>query len=164
MKIRYYPEKYLQSINLSVLKPIEDWRRTDGTTLEISVSGKIDPDIIDLEKTREIVGRKTRTYATIAGCVFMEMLFIMAVISWLGKSFTANTVFQMLACVVLIAGVALVIKSNVEKMVYGGFSCELGEIYFQSESERAQFNDTLSANRIRKSKKTIKSEEEGNED
>lgn len=162
MKIRYYPEKYLQNINLSVVKPIEDWRRKDAVTLEITVSGKKEPDIINLEKTREIIGKKTRTYAIVAGCALLEMLFITAVISWLGKTFTTNTVFQMTACIVLIVGVALVIKSNVERMVYGGFSCELGEIYFQSETERAQFNDTLSANKKRRSKKTR--QEEDNED
>lgn len=163
MKIRYYPEKYWRNITLSVLKPVEDWRRKDATILEISVSGKREPDIIDLEKTREIVGKRTRTYAIITGCVFLETLFIMAVISWLGRPFTTNTIFQMLACTVLIIAVALVIKGNVEKMVYGGFSCELGEIYFQSDSERAQFNDTLAANEGRRSGK-IKHEEADGED
>jgi len=41
--------------------------------------------------------------------------------------------------------------------MYGGFECTFGEVYFQSDEERAQFNDAL-INASEKKKKLRKQE------
>jgi len=161
MKIKYYPGKYLESIPLTVTKHIDQYHR-EGSTLKIAVTGREEPDSIDLDNIREIIAKKLRQGVSVVSYGLLEVLFIFAVINAFQREFSLYSIYLVVMGTFLISFVAYMIKSNLERYMHGGFTCPLGEIYFQSDEERAQFGDAL-GNMGRK-KKTIKKQEENGDE
>jgi len=162
MKIKYYPGKYLENIPLTVTKHIDQYHR-DGSTLKIAVTGRGEPDSIDLDNIREIIAKKLRQGVPVVSYGLLEVLFIFAIINAFQREFSLYSIYLIVMGTFLISFVAYMIKSNLERYMYGGFTCPLGEVYFQSDEERAQFSDAL-GNMGKKKKKTIKKQEENGDE
>lgn len=142
MKIKYYPGKYIDNIPLVVTKNISNYRREDSL-LEIEVSGKEEPDTIDLDNVRGIQGKRIRQWSVIGSYGILEILFLVSLISVFQREFSLYTVYLVVMGLFLVLFIAFMIRSNIEKYMYGGFTCQLGEVYFQSNEEREAFNDVM---------------------
>jgi len=156
VKIKYYPHKYMENIPLTVNKSIDSYHR-EGDSLEIRVSGKEDADVIDLNNIRGMVGKKIRQIGTISSYGAVEALFLFAVVNAFQRPFSLYSVYIVVMGMVMVGVIGYMIKTSAEKYMYGGFECTFGEVYFQSDEERAQFNDAL-INASEKKKKLRKQE------
>ncbi|OPY78486.1 MAG: hypothetical protein A4E65_02179 [Syntrophorhabdus sp. PtaU1.Bin153] len=161
MRIKYYPHKYMENIPLSVNKDIESYHRK-GDSLEIQVRGKEAVDTIDLNNIRGMVGKRIRQIGSISSYGAVEALFLFAVVNAFQRPFSLYSVYIVVMGMIMVGVIGYMLKTNVEKYMYGGFECVLGEIYFQSDQERAQFNDSL-MNASEKKKKKLRKQEGGEE-
>lgn len=150
MLIRYFPRKFDDKIPVPVQKKITRYNWSDDNqyfAFEISETRKYE---IERDKCSPLMSgdKKIKTWLKLAGLFTLLLAFcagtfnILFRISMEGtSSLNCLTLFQLFISLALVGYVSWLFKINVERFLYGGFICRLGEIYFQSDDENMTFND-----------------------
>lgn len=150
MLIRYLPRKFDEKVPVPVQKKIDRYAWSDdGQSFVLEISGNRKHKVGCAECSPLMSSEKRiKTWFKLAGLFVLLIAFCagsfniihhIAAEGLTGLGFL--TLLQLMTSLVLVGYVSWLFKINVERSLYGGFVCRLGEIYFQSEDEKTTFND-----------------------
>lgn len=153
MLVRYLPGKFDEKIPLPVQKKVTVYEREgeNGGSLALEAAGGR-REVIDLSRCRPLMAgkKKIRAWLKICGLFILLVGFCTGTYSIAHKIYSGGfsemsvlNAIQFIASAALAGYISLVFKATIERCLYGGISFAGGDIYFQSENERAMFSDVL---------------------
>lgn len=159
MLVRYLPGKYDEKIPLPVQKKVTGFAREgeDGGTLVLEL-GTGRREKVDLERCSPLMsgGRKIGAWLKMCGLFILIIGFCGGAYSIVMKMFSGGFseisvlhAIQFVVSLTLVGYASRVFKAVIERYLYGGISFDGGDIYFQSDDERARFGDLLKNKRRR---------------
>ncbi|MHB8108855.1 MAG: hypothetical protein ACYDHW_02355 [Syntrophorhabdaceae bacterium] len=160
MLIRYLPRKFDEKIPVPVQKIITRYSCTDDKEtliFEITENRKHE---IKCDECSPLMSREKRmkTWVKLASLFTLLIAFCAGSFNIICRILTEGlinvsflAIFQLVISLTLVGYITLLFKINIEQSLYGGISCHLGEIYFQSEDEKIMFRELL-----RKGKENLK--------
>ncbi len=153
MLVRYLPGRLDERIPVPVQKKIVFHGREGGNRGKLvfeTADGKRQE--ISLGHCTPLMSKQKRTtmWLKMAGLIVLLIAFCAGGYGIALEAFSQGlaglnviTVFQLIISSGLVVYVSLSFKAVVERCLYGGLSFDGGDIYFQSDDERAMFADIL---------------------
>lgn len=151
MLILYLPGRYDESIPFPVRKKIVSYERKEdnGEWLVFEITGGRKQQV-KLDECKPLIPDKNRlrTWLKLGGLFALLTAFCAGTCTTIFRAHNEGypdpgiiVVFQFFVSLFLLIYLACILKSNIERYLYGGLTIEIGEIYFQSNNERTLFND-----------------------
>ena len=153
MLVRYLPGRFDERIPVPVQKKIVSHGREEGN------SGKLVFETADgtrqeigLDHCTPLMSKQKRMimWLKMAGLIVLLIAFcaggygiVLEALSNGARGLNVITVLQLIVSGGLVVYVSVSFKAAVERCLYGGLSFDRGDIYFQSDDERAMFADVL---------------------
>jgi len=153
MLVRYLPGKLDERIPVPVQKKIvlHEREKEDGMML-IFETGDGRREEVRLDRCTSLMSGKGRTTAWLKmGGLFLLLIAFCAggcgiAFKLYAEGMAGVNVLSLLQIIVsggLVVYVSWVFRTTVERYLYGGLSFDRGDIYFQSDDEKAMFSDIL---------------------
>lgn len=157
MLVRYLPGKFDEKIPLPVQKRITaHGREGEGSgTLVFEVGGGKREEI-DLERCAPLMSgeKKIKVWLKMSGLFILLISFCAGAYNVMLKIYSSGfsvmnvlNMVQLVVSLLLVGYVSLVFKVTIERYLYGGISFDRGDIYFQTDDEKAMFRDILNDQR-----------------
>lgn len=157
MLVRYLPGKLDERIPVPVQKKIVVHQREGegaGSLIFETADGK--RQAVELGRCVPLMSGEKRiaTWLKMGGLFLLLMAFCAGVCGVALKihgggmaGLGVMAMIQLVVSLALVGYVSWVFKTTVERYLYGGLSFDRGDIYFQSDDERAMFSDILTKER-----------------
>ncbi len=153
MLIRYLPGKYDERISVPVQKKVISCNRKEnnGGWLIFEITGGKRQEV-KLEECKPLMSRvnKVRSCLKLGGLFVLLIAFCSGICNIISRIYNDGQIssgiviiFQLLTSLLLLAYLTCIFKMNIERYLFGGLSFSRGEIYFQSDNEKALFYDVL---------------------
>lgn len=159
MLIRYLPGKFDEGIPVPVQKKVVFHEREKGDRGRLVFeTGDGKRQEVRLERCTPLMSKEKRltTWLKMGGLFILLVAFCAGgcgiALRVCAQGIAGLNVLAMLQLIVscgLAGYVSWVFKVTVERYLYGGLSFDRGDIYFQSDDEKAMFNDILKKDRRR---------------
>lgn len=159
MLVRYLPGKLDEKIPVPVQRKImlHERKGEDGGTLVFETADGRKQEI-QLERCAPLMsGEKgITTWLKMGGLCILLVAFCAGCCNMVFKVYTDGIagmsvldIIQLIVSLGLVGYLTWVFKVTVERYLYGGLSFDRGDIYFQSDDEKAMFGDILKNERRR---------------
>ena len=150
MLIRYSPGEYDDKIPFPVQKKVITCERKGDSheLIALEVAGGRAHEL-KIHECAPLMSRqnRVRSWLKLIGLFLLFIAFCAGTNNILSRLWTGGCSPGVLDIVQIVMGLALlsyltwVLKTNVERHIYGGLKISSGEIYFQSEKEKSLFGD-----------------------